>query len=173
MPRSRINSEQADDNDFAFQLELDQVKDNNRDPALFDPILMNNYDLYKKNQQSGYASLGQIVFGGQYLPYFRNNARTWETAGRFFFPGTDVIGIPVGFKIVAEMRSGTGVCRLYDVSNNTTISEMNVTSGNWDTVTDLNLLNLPNDESIFEIQIREHPTLSGNQIRISCSQLLF
>lgn len=173
MPRTEIDFIQARDSEYASQLELDQVKDNNASPTEFVASTMNNYALYLKNQQSGYASLGQLLFGSDIVPYFRNNTDTWDVAGRFFFPGISQVGTPNGFKFIGELRSGNGECRLYDVNNNNQIGLVAYSASSWTVFTTTSLSNIPTNESIWEVQIRESPTLPGNQARISCFQLIF
>jgi hypothetical protein len=64
MPRTQFEFDQANDGEFASQAELDavflrlrKVEDNNAAPQEFDPITMNNWELWKRLQ----ASYGSIV----------------------------------------------------------------------------------------------------------------
>ena len=89
----------------------------------------------------------------------------WNRVRSLIFRGTDVVGIPTSVKFITSAVAGeTGDIRLRDVVNNLTIAQINAFGETRTIQTDSSLVNLPTDETIFEIQMQSN---GGSLVRCS------
>jgi hypothetical protein len=102
--------------------------------------------------------------------YFEVNSLDWLVVISFPFPGTDEADASQ-FSIVASRpaTAGQGECRLYDYTNDTTVSTLTWTATEKVIYTDSSLENLPPSEALFEVQIRKQFDNQADKARIhSC-----
>jgi len=113
-----------------------------------------------------------LSFGGIENNYCKTSSTSWDVLRRFVFRGTDIIGTPVAFKVIAAVSANTADIRLYDVLNSTIIGGMvNIDNDSWNILTDSSLENLPTSESVFEVQAKVD---NGNDtVYLSGGSLLF
>lgn len=172
MPRTQFDFDQVLDVEFASQLELDQVKDNNTSPTVFDPDLMNNYALYNLASEAyNAANDSNFTFfspaGG--VPYAEINSDTYSTFASFIYRGTDIWTPTKAYLIASRSKSnGFSYLRILDYSNGgNVIIEYEFTNENVMLYTDLTpLSNLPISTAIFEFQAkRDSPSSGTAQIR--------
>lgn len=105
---------------------------------------------------SGFRDI-HLIFGGHNEPAKDIKSDTWKLVGTFIFRGTNVLGIPLKYQVVAsvELGSSPGDIRLYDMTNNNTVGEINNINAEFSTIyTAENLQNLPTNEAVFEIQAK-------------------
>jgi len=100
------------------------------------------------------------VFGDNSNPYIACSSATWSTLGAVVFRGTDVVGTPSSFKVIAYNNNAgkTTQVRIYDVTNALEIGIVTVTGTAQAIYTDATLANLPTGEAIIEIQAQRVST---------------
>lgn len=168
MPRTRLEFDQANDAEFASQLELEQVQDNNAIPALFDPLLMNNYALYQlANAAYNAASDSNFSFFNPSgaVPYIEINNVTYSTFSSFIFRGTN-IWTPTTVYLIASRSKATGssFIRIVDYTNGgNIIVEHEFTEQAETLYTNISTpTNLPTGLAIFEFQARQSANQAGS-----------
>jgi hypothetical protein len=166
MPRTRLEFDQANDTEFASQFELDGVKDNNANPAEFVQATMNNWELWKKiNETAQRANDSNFTYFNPAASkdYIEISSTTYVVVSTFIFRGT-TIWTPANARVVCSRSgaNGTAYIRLYDATNALQIFEYSFTheTRTMDSVTGFS--NLPVNEAIFEMQMRRSASNAGS-----------
>lgn len=158
MVRSQIENDQARDSDFAYQSELDQVKDNNEEPPEFVAATMNNWELFKRISQIG--NLANDFNFSFFNPaankdYVEVNSSSYVLVATFIYRGT---GIWTPATVLAGLSrkagAGTSYLRIYDADNNEVILEHQFTAVARTLYEITSLSNLPTENAFFEVQLR-------------------
>jgi len=88
--------------------------------------------------------------------YHESDSDHWNEILTFYYPGTSIF-YPTQFTIVASRNNdnGTSYCRLYDLTNDNDICSLDWTTDSKYFYTASTLINLPLEESLFEVQIKK------------------
>lgn len=175
MPRTELGKENLYDPEVALRSELNQVKDNQAVPTVFDPVLMNNYELYQKILEGGGAPGKNIVvsMGDANQSYWYETTKNWDAARVFYFGGTAALGTPSYFKIVASMTNGYGQVRLWDVTNSQQLAIITYTANTPTVFQTGTFTNLPSGEVVVEVQGREDPAQGGSYVRLYMAGIIY
>lgn len=99
---------------------------------------------------------------------------TYKTVSRFIFKGTLVVGQPQSITFIAETAQGSeGSLRIYDSTNDTIICESSISANVPTLVTVSSLNNLPEGESIWEIQVRRTIGQGNSSTNIQSVNVIF
>ena len=131
-------------------------------------LTVNGVDLTKDESQNAATAAcatsgvrtDSFNFAQLNTPYIYIQGETYQVVGYVIFPGT-LMGAPTAIKAVAgAYGGGTGYIRVYDTTNGKTIAEKAFLDG-FPSVIDLGeLSNLPADEAVWEIQMKEVSAIS-------------
>ena len=155
MPRTQIEFDQANDGEFASQVELNGVKEDDN-PGAFVQASMNNYDLWLRiNNAGSRANDGNWIFfdpsGKTYVEY---GGSGYTDVAYYIFRGT-AVWTPTSFKSICS-RSGTSAnasnIRIYDMTNAQVICTLTYTADTIAIQTTTSLANLPAAEAMFVMQ---------------------
>jgi len=88
-------------------------------------------------------------------PFIIISSTTWSEVTTFVFPGTNVWTPTIADFVCRLADTGTGDIRIYDVTNNTVIAQVSLTSSVKQILTDISLTNLPATKAIFEVHLQK------------------
>lgn len=122
--------------------------------------------------QSKTAHIETYSFFSTTAPYKSKASTSYTAMSRFSYRGSGLVGAPTNIKAVAYCSQSTSnySIRLQDVTNGVTIVEKNNLNNTSPEIIDLGLVsNIPNGESIFEVQVKSGS--ASNAVNISSLSL--
>lgn len=150
--RSQIDNIQAKDSEFAYQSELDQVKDNNSIPQEFIAADMNNWELWKRivgvNNRANDSN--PVFFNPSGADYLECNSSTYEVRADLIYRGS-AVWVPTTLILLVgrSAAAGAGFFRIYDFTHSQIICERSFTN----TAKQINKYELtPTEKSFFSAE---------------------
>jgi len=166
VPVTQFEFEQVNDAEFASQTELDQVKDNNRDPSLFVASTMNNYDLWlRENNLERRANDSNFSFFNPSANkgYIEIGTISYTTVATFIYRGTNLWIPTVIYAVLSRSKvDDLAYLRLFDFTNSRQIIEFTWSAMDQQAYTITGLTNLPATLSAFEVQLRNNTANAGS-----------
>lgn len=127
--------------------------------------------IWEPTMKAGGANDLTWNFGGVDHNYFLANNGGWESTVTFFFRGTNLVGTPKKFDVVAKKIAGeNGVVRLRDITHNLTVASKGIDDTDISMFSDASMTNLPTGFALFEIQASKG---AGNGVYLYSATLLW